>query len=524
MRPCLARARRSRTLRIALPLIVFFWAIDSLPGERASAAGAQLIRTTAPRRARIDLTQMTRATRVIPLALVTPAMAQNIGPGSHLIIDIPGAGTFGCTANFVWAAGTVRFLGAAGHCFIPEGTTATHGPGANYNASAVQVSVCVSNCSFGGQTGFIVTGDLVVLGQVAYARQTDVDGDVGNDFGIVTIPTSLASLIRPSEPVFGGPSTIEHVQLGQPVCHYGNGVIVGETFPTMGRVGIGGGSNAKYWSGDLVAAPGDSGSSVLTCVVDGSGVQGVGAAGVLTHLGVEAGLNQHGFVLGTTTTRAIEMAREAGLSLDVVFPQPIRSPTAAASRHHLQQLVVSPRPCTGGGLCPYGLDRARIDGIARLPPLAPHIGQNARDLIVGERRADWRHQPDGAFLAVEKNSRGDFRPRQREHGIDERWRDARQATTIGLMARLTDVAVDLATGLEALLLGGGQRCHRICRARFSRPLDPCQHAGRARGECIRASGERCKGHRFANDLKPRSSATAPSGGATAARPASASAS
>src|SRR4029077_1804333 len=124
-----------------------------------SRAGAQNVT-----RPRIDLTPMTNVTQTIPAALVTPAMAQNIGPGSHLIIDIPGAGTFGCTANFVWAAGSVKFLGAAGHCFIPEGTTATHGPGADYDASAVQVSVCVSNCSFGGQTGFVLTGDMVVLG------------------------------------------------------------------------------------------------------------------------------------------------------------------------------------------------------------------------------------------------------------------------------------------------------------------------------------------------------------------------
>lgn len=319
MRHCLSQAPSLRSGRIILSLGVFLWGLGALPGAR-HAADAQGTGSTAPRHARIDLTAMTRATRVIPLQLVTPAMAQNIGPGSHLIIDIPGAGTFGCTANFVWAAGSVRFLGAAGHCFIPEGTTATHGPGADFNASAVQVSVCVSNCSFGGQTGFVLTGDMVVLGNVAYARQTAADGDIGNDFGIVTIPASLASLIRPSEPVFGGPTTVAQVQVGQPVCHYGNGVIVGETFLTMGRVGVGGGSNAKYWSGDLIAAPGDSGSATLTCVADVSGLRGVGAAGILTHLGFEADVNQHGLVFGTTTARAIEMALEAGLSLAVVFP------------------------------------------------------------------------------------------------------------------------------------------------------------------------------------------------------------
>jgi hypothetical protein len=312
------RLSRFSRLHAGLELVVLLGATEALAGGRTLEADEGAAPT--PLRARIDLTQMTRVTRTIPLQLVTPAMAQNIGPGSHLIIDIPGAGTFGCTANFVWAAGTVRFLGAAGHCFIPEGTTATHGPGADFDPSGVVVSVCVSNCSFGGESGFILTGDLVALGPVAYARQTAADGDVGNDFGIVTIPASLAPLIRPSEPVFGGPTAVAQIQTGQPVCHYGNGVIVGETFLTMARVGVGGGSNAKYWSGDLIAAPGDSGSAVLTCTAGADGLHGTGAAGVLTHLGFEVGVAQHGFVLGTTTARAIEMALEAGLSISVVFP------------------------------------------------------------------------------------------------------------------------------------------------------------------------------------------------------------
>lgn len=307
------RVRGWRAASLALVVAVVAWSAGPVDG----AGGSLLARRV---RARIDLTAMARQTRAVPLALVTPAMAQNIGPGSHLIIDIPGAGTFGCTANFVWAAGATRYLGAAGHCFIPEGTTATHGPNADYDASGDIVSVCVSNCSFGGETGFTLTGDLVTLGQVAYARQTAADGDIGNDFGIVAIPDALAPMIRPSEPVFGGPSTIETVAVGQPVCHYGNGVIVGESFVTMARVGVGGGSTPKYWTGALAAAPGDSGSAVLTCGLSGTSIQGRGAAGVLTHLGVEAGGDQTGFVLGTTTARAIEMAQEAGLTISLVFP------------------------------------------------------------------------------------------------------------------------------------------------------------------------------------------------------------
>lgn len=282
-------------------------------------------------RPRIDLTRMIKKTKVIPRHLMTPQMAENIGPGSHLIIEIPAEGTFGCTANFVWEAGITRYLGAAGHCFIPSRATATHGPGADYNAAGVRVSVCVSNCSFGGQTGFVLEGDVVALGDVAYARQTAADGDIGNDFGIVTIPASFAALVRPSMPVFGGPHTIENVQQLQPVCHYGNGVLVGETFLTMARVGIGGGSTPKYWVADSLAAPGDSGSALVTCESDGTTFRGRGAAGILTHLGLEVCpctididnvtiTVQQGFVFGTTIPRAIEMAQEAGVVLTVVFP------------------------------------------------------------------------------------------------------------------------------------------------------------------------------------------------------------
>lgn len=306
---------------------IYLFAIVAVLGSSTAVAAAGRQPHGAVRRPRLDLTPLVNLTRTISPRLVTPAMAQNIGPGSHLIIDIPGEGTFGCTANFIWAAGSTRYLGAAGHCFIPATTVATHGPGADYDASGVVVSVCVSNCSFGGFTGFTLTGTLVRLGRVAYARQTAADGDIGNDFGVVTIPASLASMVRPSMPVWGGPSTVEQVQPGVPLCHYGNGVVVGETFATMARTGLGGGSNDTYWMGDLVAAPGDSGSAVVTCELAGSDLRGRGAAGILTHLSLQVcpcDVNtltfQQGVVFGTTVARAIAMARQAGLSLSVVFP------------------------------------------------------------------------------------------------------------------------------------------------------------------------------------------------------------
>jgi hypothetical protein len=59
---------------------------------------------------------------------------------------------------------------------------------------------------------------------------------------------------------------------------------------------------------------------VVTCgvTVPGLEVRGEGAAGILTHLGVEVGV-EHGFVFGTTISRAIAMASEAGLVLSLVM-------------------------------------------------------------------------------------------------------------------------------------------------------------------------------------------------------------
>jgi hypothetical protein len=243
-----------------------------------------------------------------------PAAAVNIGPGSHLLMTMEG-GTYGCTANFIWSGTNGKtYLGAAGHCFVPPGKTATHGPGADYNPSGTTVRVCVASCNFGGESGFIITGQLVTLGPVAYARQTEGGVDLGHDFGIVEIPTSQAARVRPSMPVWGGPTTTETLSLGEVACHYGNGVGVGEVFPTMARAGVGmfGGAGITFGI-NSAAAPGDSGSAVSVCAQDAGGLHGRGGVGILTHIGVGSGV-----VLGTTISQAKAMATQAGLTINVV--------------------------------------------------------------------------------------------------------------------------------------------------------------------------------------------------------------
>jgi hypothetical protein len=81
--------------------------------------------------------------------------------------------------------------------------------------------------------------------------------------------------------------------------------------------------------GDFAAAFGDSGSGMVKCKQESATFKGEGAVGVLTHIGLsvcpcdvnfkkQSFTAQNGVTFGTTTARAIEMAREAGLSLSLV--------------------------------------------------------------------------------------------------------------------------------------------------------------------------------------------------------------
>lgn len=284
-------------------------------------------------RPRVDLAGWTDQSAVVPLHLVTPEAAGNIGPGSAIVITIPDEGRFGCTANFVWTGGSGLYLGSAGHCFLPGDKRATHGEGADYDASGVEVMVCVEDCEGNFRTNLLL-GTWVELGSVAYARQTNASGDeqVGHDFGVVGIPSEVARFVRAAMPVWGGPTGVDdELESGEPGCHYGHGLLVGETFLTKARVGVGGGSDKKFWMGDFAGSFGDSGSGLVSCESDVLGFHGLGAVGVLTHLGLQVCpcdvkfkhlrvKAQHGVIFGTTIARSKEMAREAGLHLSVVLP------------------------------------------------------------------------------------------------------------------------------------------------------------------------------------------------------------
>lgn len=282
------------------------------------------------KRPRVDVTKWVDQTLTESPSVFLPAGPQGLGPGTPILITIPNEGRFGCSANFVWRDGDKLYLGAAGHCFLPADLKSTHGEGADYDASGVTVQACVEGCEGNFRTATLV-GKMVDLGRVTYARQTDPTAteDVGNDFGVVEIPAEAAHLVRPEMPVWGRYAGVTQMEFGKTACHYGNGVGAGETFATKARVGVGGGSDAMMWYGDFAGAPGDSGSGMIGCEASSLTFAGTGAIGIVTHLGVATGdvkykgiktKVEHGFVLGTTIARAIEMGREAGLSLKLVQP------------------------------------------------------------------------------------------------------------------------------------------------------------------------------------------------------------
>lgn len=241
-------------------------------------------------------------------AALVPQVAEGLGPGTHLLVDVDGQ-TFGCTAAWVYRDGAgERYLSTAGHCLLSPFSVATHGPDAD-GPSDARVRACIDRCVFGGQTGFLLSGRTVELGSVAYARQFGFGGAVGNDFGLVRIPRALDGEVRYGLPEFGEAARVRDVRLGDHMCYYGAGLATGETFLTMGREGVGLATIGTSWRMAGASAEGDSGAAVATCDAQGDAVA---AAGILTHL-------TPGGVAGTTMGRAAQMAREAGLVVTPVL-------------------------------------------------------------------------------------------------------------------------------------------------------------------------------------------------------------
>jgi hypothetical protein len=289
----------------------------------------------------VDLTGVEdRTTTISSVSEPVPESATGIRPGSQMIITIEDAGTFGCSANFVWedtstvigdgdeVDGPERYplyIGAAGHCFLAGGKNATENARREGEEDddlqpadrVSEVRLC-KDCTFGGATGLsVIDGETYELGDVVYARQNLPDGtQVGHDFGLVRIPENLRPAVDPSIPQFGGPVGVEDgaVPQGQPVCQFGAGVGNGETFATQATRGVSegeivtedrdGDDVTDAWYAGIRASPGDSGS----LLAEYEATRATDAAGVLTHLTTIG-------VAGTTVTRCINMPKVDGTGI-----------------------------------------------------------------------------------------------------------------------------------------------------------------------------------------------------------------
>lgn len=253
-----------------------------------------------------------------------PEQATGIRPGSQMFIEFPDGATAGCTANFVWkepgSSGDL-YIGAAGHCFLPDGTAASRNAataeekrnGEAFDTSTLDgVSVC-ADCSVGGLTGLLIEGSVHELGEVVYARQEQRNGEdgVGHDFGLVKIPGDKERFVDRSMPQWGGPNGVAAGALpsGTPIHQYGAGIGNGETYPTMGSSGSSLGGTDDIWYAGIRASPGDSGSPIV-----GAKPTRKPAGGILTHL------TSFG-TAGTTIGQCTEMVeRDIGLDIGVATP------------------------------------------------------------------------------------------------------------------------------------------------------------------------------------------------------------
>ena len=214
-----------------------------------------------------------------------------IGPGTWLIslfVDRSGVptGFAWCTANFVFQNGTTFGLGTAGHC----------GGGVLSNpVTAFVVPPPGAPCPSGSVCG----PGIYPIGKFSIVR----NGGLGNDFGLITVDSAFNSWVRPTMPVFGGPTgaytgglptvsatkdsvgllTVLTPSYSPAVVGYcGHGAAVGTGGTCRTAAGLFASGTAFLWYGP--SAPGDSGSSVVMVGDPLTPLAPVPATANLTHI------------------------------------------------------------------------------------------------------------------------------------------------------------------------------------------------------------------------------------------------
>jgi hypothetical protein len=252
-----------------------------------------------------------------------------IGPGTWLIslfcANVGGHpvpdGFAWCTANFVFQSGTALGLGTAGHCAAKD-------------ALASPVTAVVTPppevCADGGSCA----PGLYAIGTFAIAH----NNGLGDDFALIKLYPQFDSWVRPTMPVFGGPtgsylgglagtpteslggsSAALELPAFSPavVGHCGHGAVVGTGGTCRTSAGLFASSTWFAWYG--ASTPGDSGSGVeILGNYAGAPSNTVPAAADLTHIivsdarvsgngNITEGPDQPGMIAGTQMSKILSI-------------------------------------------------------------------------------------------------------------------------------------------------------------------------------------------------------------------------
>ncbi|HVT76586.1 MAG TPA: hypothetical protein VHD87_06115 [Acidimicrobiales bacterium] len=212
-------------------------------------------------------------------ALAPPTHASTWAPAASATIH-PGVQTFTdgaqCTANFVFEASGVVYIGQAAHCASTGSNTDTNG--CTTKSLPLGTAVDVTGASHPGVLAYSSWITMQALGD------TNPDECAYNDLALVQLDPSDAARVNPSVPHWGGPSGINTsgAPLLSRVYSYGNSELRFGIELLSPKEGVSMGDAGNGWEHYVHTVtpgiPGDSGSAFL----DGSGR----ALGILSTLGI----------------------------------------------------------------------------------------------------------------------------------------------------------------------------------------------------------------------------------------------
>src|SRR4051812_754845 len=226
-------------------------------------------------------------------ATVPAAAATDLQPGIHpglwlLTVLDQGYLYAWCTANFVFQKNGTYGLGTAGHCAGKDGIA----------PNGVVTAFVVPPPATGKLPGLYAIGKFVLAH----------NNGIGDDFAMISIDPQYNSWVRPTMPVWGGPSGVYRANTPAEVNWVGNGVGFGAT--GTARSGL-----APFWYADGYgwygpAMEGDSGSGGVGGAAPAPG--GVrGGAGTLPHIVIpDPPLDSlPAMTAGTRMTKILSIAR-----------------------------------------------------------------------------------------------------------------------------------------------------------------------------------------------------------------------